>query len=89
MVPPCTSNAEFFSMPAIWSGGMSQANWYSPESSPLMRLATSGTSRKRMRLSGGRPPQYSSCASRVSDTSGLSSTTLYGPVVIGLRAQSR
>ena len=38
IVPPCTSNAAFFSMSAIWSGGMSQANWYSPDSRPLTRL---------------------------------------------------
>ena len=88
MVPPCTSKARLRSMPGIWSGGMSQANWYSPDSSPLMRDDTSATSTKRIWRSGGRPPQYSSCATSVSDTSGRNSATLYGPVVTGLRAQS-
>jgi hypothetical protein len=75
-VPPCTSKARLSSMPAIWSGGMSQAKWYSPESRPLMRDETSGTSTKRIWRSGGRPPQYSSCATSVSDTSGRNSATL-------------
>ena len=53
-----------------------------------MRDAVSGTSTKRIDFSGGRPPQYSSCASSSNDTSGRNSATRYGPVVTGLVAQS-
>ena len=60
MVPPTTSKARLRSMLTIWSGGMSQANWYSPDSSPFTREDTSGTSTKRSWRIGGRPPQYSS-----------------------------
>ena len=55
--PPTTSSLGLASMVAIWSGGMSQAKSKSPARRPFTRDATSGTSTKRMRLIGGRPPQ--------------------------------
>jgi hypothetical protein len=67
---PCTSKAGLASMAATWSGGMSQANWYSPDSRPFTRDEISGTSTSRSVRIGGRPPQYSSCASSTSMPSG-------------------
>lgn len=72
--PPTTSWRGLDSIEAIWSGGMSQAKSKSPARRPFTREATSGTSTKRSRLIGGRPPQYSSNASITSSTSGLYST---------------
>ena len=55
--PPTTSSFGLDSIATIWSGGMSQAKSKSPARRPLIREATSGTSTKRRRLIGGRPPQ--------------------------------
>ncbi len=54
---PCTSKRALRSTVRIWSGGMSVAKSTSPENSALRRDDTSGTSTKRMRRAGGRPPQ--------------------------------
>ncbi len=55
--PPRTTKRPVPSMSAIWSGRMSQARSYSPDSSPFTRADASGTSRNRTDCNGGRPPQ--------------------------------